>query len=130
MTWQAELIEEARRDNERKSTDSAFQGALKAIDKAIDSAQLYSKRMEVASGLKFRDEDLGITTQPEHFNGHLRDYQLKGFQWIVRRAFAGESIILADEMGLGACPTASRRRRRGSVPSPPLLPRALSRPPI
>jgi hypothetical protein len=85
--------------------------------------------MEVASGQKFRDEDLGITTQPEHFSGHLRDYQLKGFQWIVRRAFAGESIILADEMGLGASSAFSTGARdavgRESLrhsPSPPPSP--------
>ncbi len=57
--------------------------------------------MNSMEGLKFTDAMLQISTQPPTITGTLRDYQVAGFQWIVRRAFSGESVILADEMGLG-----------------------------
>lgn len=72
------------------------------IDSTIGRAQTYSERMTGMKNNQHTDAGLMITTQPHNFNGQLRDYQLEGFRWIVRRAFAGESIILADEMGLGA----------------------------
>ncbi|XP_019414737.1 PREDICTED: DNA helicase INO80-like [Lupinus angustifolius] len=38
---------------------------------------------------------------PELFKGHLKDYQLKGLQWLVNCYEQGLNGILADEMGLG-----------------------------
>ncbi|KAK2416854.1 DNA helicase INO80 protein [Trifolium repens] len=38
---------------------------------------------------------------PELFNGILKDYQLKGLQWLVNCYEQGLNGILADEMGLG-----------------------------
>ncbi|KAL5059285.1 hypothetical protein RYX36_030889 [Vicia faba] len=38
---------------------------------------------------------------PELFNGCLKDYQLKGLQWLVNCYEQGLNGILADEMGLG-----------------------------
>ena len=98
---QALEVEKATKDNTKKSIDTAFSGALVAIDRAIDSAQKYSERMNSMEGLKFTDVMLQIEGQPPAITGILRDYQLVGFQWIARRAFSGESVILADEMGLG-----------------------------
>ncbi|CAD5162823.1 unnamed protein product [Musa acuminata subsp. malaccensis] len=38
---------------------------------------------------------------PEMFKGHLKEYQLKGLQWLVNCYEQGLNGILADEMGLG-----------------------------
>ncbi|XP_073287400.1 chromatin-remodeling ATPase INO80-like isoform X2 [Primulina huaijiensis] len=38
---------------------------------------------------------------PELFNGSLKEYQLKGLQWLVNCYEQGLNGILADEMGLG-----------------------------
>lgn len=38
---------------------------------------------------------------PPGFVGTLRDYQLAGFEWLVRMAELGSGVCLADDMGLG-----------------------------
>jgi SNF2-related domain/Helicase conserved C-terminal domain len=38
---------------------------------------------------------------PPDFNGHLRDYQVAGFQWLSRLCELGLGACLADDMGLG-----------------------------
>ena len=50
--------------------------------------------------------DLGITlpddvVQPNHLTGTLKDYQMKGLQWLVSLYNSHLNGILADEMGLG-----------------------------
>ena len=99
-------------ENERKTADAAYADALAVIDSTISRAQTYSERMTGMKTNQFTDAGLKIDVQPANLHGELRDYQLEGFRWIVRRAFAGESIILADEMGLGAHtpPRAAPRR--------------------
>ena len=43
----------------------------------------------------------GERSQPEIFNGELKNYQLKGMNWLVDLYDQGINGILADEMGLG-----------------------------
>ncbi len=63
-------------------------------------ADQYTDALE--SRAAFSDRELKIAEQPALLTGgKLRDYQLVGFQWLVRRVFFGESVIIADEMGLG-----------------------------
>jgi superfamily II DNA or RNA helicase len=38
---------------------------------------------------------------PKELNAELRDYQLAGFEWLVRHAHSGAGACLADDMGLG-----------------------------
>jgi SNF2 family DNA or RNA helicase len=97
-----QLEAEARRENDAKTAEGAYSSALSVIDRTIERAQEYGTRMLGMHGASLDDAQMGITEQPPTLKGQLRDYQLDGFRWIVRRAFAGESIILADEMGLGA----------------------------
>jgi superfamily II DNA or RNA helicase len=40
-------------------------------------------------------------TVPSTFQGELRDYQVTGFEWMVRLAHWGVGACLADDMGLG-----------------------------
>lgn len=39
--------------------------------------------------------------QPQMFNGTLKEYQLKGMNWLANLYDQGINGILADEMGLG-----------------------------
>lgn len=38
---------------------------------------------------------------PEYINGEMRDYQLRGLNWLISLRENGINGILADEMGLG-----------------------------
>jgi len=112
-------------ENERKTADAAYAAALTVIDSTISRAQTYSERMTGMKANQFTDAGLKIDAQPPNLCGELRDYQLEGYRWLVRRAFAGESIILADEMGLGASLLFQRGRPREPLftpPSPPFPP--------
>ena len=42
-----------------------------------------------------------VPAVPSTFRGELRDYQVTGFQWLVRLAHWGVGACLADDMGLG-----------------------------
>jgi superfamily II DNA or RNA helicase len=42
-----------------------------------------------------------VIAAPRMFTGKLKDYQLKGLQWLVNLYDQGLNGILADEMGLG-----------------------------
>jgi len=42
-----------------------------------------------------------VPAVPSTFQGELRDYQVTGFQWLVRLAHWGVGACLADDMGLG-----------------------------
>ena len=124
---------EARRENDAKTAEAAYASALSVIDKTIDRAQTYGERMLGMHGSNLSDESMGVKEQPRNLVGTLRDYQLEGFRWIVRRAFAGESIILADEMGLGAL-LAGQVRARPALPpaggpAPSLTPPSCPPPP-
>jgi hypothetical protein len=127
---QSEL--EARRENDAKTAEGAYTSALSVIDGTIERAQTYGERMLGMHGSSLTDEQMCVKEQPRNLRGQLRDYQLEGFRWIVRRAFAGESIILADEMGLGASwgglRAAPPQRGAASRAPPPPLPAVLRAP--
>ena len=46
-------------------------------------------------------EAISDRLQPDSFNGTLKNYQLKGMNWLVNLFDQGINGILADEMGLG-----------------------------
>ena len=54
-------------------------------------------------GMGFRSTMPAASTvsQPQMFKGQLKEYQLKGLQWLVNLYDQGLNGILADEMGLG-----------------------------
>ncbi len=57
--------------------------------------------------LKHRPRFIRLLEQPDYLGGgvnpdlQLRDYQLKGLNWIAHAWTRGNSVVLADEMGLG-----------------------------
>ncbi|MDR0911628.1 MAG: DEAD/DEAH box helicase [Methanobrevibacter sp.] len=46
----------------------------------------------------FKKNDLKV---PKNINAVLRDYQIRGFSWLVQNTMLGFGSILADDMGLG-----------------------------
>ncbi|KAK2985800.1 hypothetical protein RJ640_019296, partial [Escallonia rubra] len=70
-------------------TETSQQDAL--IEGSSNIDLLHPSTMPVASSVQ----------TPELFKGSLKDYQLKGLQWLVNCYEQGLNGILADEMGLG-----------------------------
>lgn len=54
------------------------------------------RRHEERTDRRFR-----FNETPEFINGEMRDYQLKGLNWLISLYENGANGILADEMGLG-----------------------------
>jgi SNF2 family DNA or RNA helicase len=49
----------------------------------------------------WQEEDTALYTVPATVNASLRQYQHKGFEWLILLAEAGAGACLADDMGLG-----------------------------
>ncbi|KAL5969271.1 Chromodomain-helicase-DNA-binding protein 1 [Taenia solium] len=83
--------------------DFLFPEAVEAYHRRCNSTTLPNSR-HVA--LTDRPRFARILEQPSYIGGgspdlQLRDYQLKGLNWIAHAWTRGNSVILADEMGLG-----------------------------
>ena len=69
----------------------------------------------------------GETKVPGGFNGTLRDYQLRGVEWMHYLASRGFGALLADDMGLGKTIQAiawmlkTREQRRANAEAEPVL---------
>ena len=69
---------------------------------------MYTSKAECNPSLSV-DNDFSLTNpevdcenpQPKMFNGQLKEYQLKGMNWLANLYDCGINGILADEMGLG-----------------------------
>lgn len=56
---------------------------------------------DVRRRLAVQDRDITPAVQPDDLDGHLRDYQLQGLQWMTQLVDLGLGGVLADDMGLG-----------------------------
>lgn len=77
--------------------------AVEDYQKRCESTKLPNFRREAFSR---RPKFMPIPKQPDYIGDgnpdlRLRDYQLKGLNWIAHAWTRGNSVILADEMGLG-----------------------------
>lgn len=83
------MIKEHREHLEKFGTNGTNNEDLKDIGLTgldrVDDTKIFS-RIEFA---------------PPHFEGHLKDYQMKGLRWLDNLYDQGINGILADEMGLG-----------------------------
>ncbi|KAL7062992.1 hypothetical protein AAHC03_01497 [Spirometra sp. Aus1] len=80
-----------------------FKDSVEAYDKRLKSTALPNSKHEA---LRIRPKFVRLVEQPEYIGAgveglQLRDYQLKGLNWIAHAWTRGNSVILADEMGLG-----------------------------
>jgi len=72
----------------------ALNEALEGMDiQASKQWQTQLKKLETMADLE--------PVLPSTLQGELRDYQLEGFQWMMRLAHWGAGACLADDMGLG-----------------------------
>jgi SWI/SNF-related matrix-associated actin-dependent regulator of chromatin subfamily A member 5 len=63
---------------------------------------LTKEEQEVSDGAEVdRNWTAGLMAQPESIKGSMRNYQLKGLEWLLYMHEHGGNPILADEMGLG-----------------------------
>merc|ERR1711981_581318 len=103
-------------DSEDDSDDEAKQLAIEAggedtTDKVIEKAKEEAKKMEDEENAKGETQDYyaiahtiteEVTAQPTILcGGTLKEYQLKGLEWLVSLYNNCLNGILADEMGLG-----------------------------
>jgi chromatin-remodeling ATPase INO80 len=87
---------------------AAMANAQSAIQEAQDKARAFNGDNQMAA---FDDTELNFqnptslgdvqVTQPEMLQAQLKEYQLKGLNWLVNLYEQGINGILADEMGLG-----------------------------
>lgn len=99
-------------DDETKLQAAAVANAQNAIAEAQAKARKFNNEEEPAGGMDMDEEGemnfqnptgLGNVEieQPKLLNAQLKEYQLKGLNWLVNLYEQGINGILADEMGLG-----------------------------
>lgn len=66
------------------------------IKKIANSKETISNALE-----KLNEIDENNSEIPKKFNGRLREYQIKGYNWFKNLSYLGLGGILGDEMGLG-----------------------------
>ena len=73
------------------------------LEEDLSASSLSFTREQTFRDLLRSMETLNIGTEPvpERWNGILREYQKKGYQWLCSLAEQGFGALLADEMGLG-----------------------------
>ncbi len=71
---------------------------LNSLSHSILCFSLVDKNFSLATPMLQSDHEV---PQPSIFNGMLKDYQLKGMNWLGNLYDQGINGILADEMGLG-----------------------------
>ncbi|QLG71129.1 hypothetical protein HG535_0B01670 [Zygotorulaspora mrakii] len=64
-----------------------------------EDAELLRGEEEEEEGID--DVEFQFTESPTFVNGHMRDYQIQGLNWLISLHRNGLAGILADEMGLG-----------------------------
>ena len=101
-------LEENRSEGRLAEIDSYDCDAAKATaeNNASQAVHLHEEKksaFEIEAERSFGpgSGSVGERSQPDIFNGELKNYQLKGMNWLVDLYDQGINGILADEMGLG-----------------------------
>ena len=99
-------------DNEDETglREAAMANAQSAVQEAQEKAQAFNREDNNIQA-QFDDGEMNFqnpaglgdidVAQPNMLNAHLKEYQLKGLNWLVNLYEQGINGILADEMGLG-----------------------------
>ena len=95
-------------EDETALREAAMANAQSAVQDAQDRARAFNGDDQMAafdhSDMNFQDPTMAgdvQVTQPDMLNASLKEYQLKGLNWLVNLYEQGINGILADEMGLG-----------------------------
>jgi SNF2 family DNA or RNA helicase len=75
--------------------------AIPAIDELSEGMNLKASKPWKDQLARLQDSQKLKAKLPTTLQAELRDYQLEGFQWLVRLAHWGAGACLADDMGLG-----------------------------
>ncbi|GBG59037.1 hypothetical protein CBR_g24383 [Chara braunii] len=111
MQEQAVRAAQAAASQQRQRT-SSFDSESQRLRDASEGLPSASKPPDDIPGLEEAARDMNLlnpstmpamssVAQPRMFRGKLKEYQLKGLQWLVNLYEQGLNGILADEMGLG-----------------------------
>ncbi|KAM7257338.1 hypothetical protein ACFE04_013079 [Oxalis oulophora] len=91
--------------SKQKMITSVFDNEISKLRQASDEVPLQESSLAGSSNIDLQQPSTmpaASTVQtPELFKGTLKEYQLKGLQWLVNCYEQGLNGILADEMGLG-----------------------------
>ena len=78
-----------------------MRSSLEALRPFVSSAVIRSIEKSSKPGSPYSVVPSGGKVVPRIQNGKLRDYQVRGLNWLVKMHHNGMNCILADEMGLG-----------------------------
>ncbi|KAJ5345195.1 hypothetical protein N7452_003199 [Penicillium brevicompactum] len=98
-------------EDETALQQAAMANAQNAVQEAQDRARAFNNQKEGDNMAAFDDGEMNFQnptslgdieiSQPTMLNAQLKEYQLKGLNWLVNLYEQGINGILADEMGLG-----------------------------
>ncbi|CAI7638891.1 unnamed protein product [Penicillium palitans] len=98
-------------EDETVLQQAAMANAQNAVQEAQDRARAFNNQGEGDNMAAFDDGEMNFQnptslgdieiSQPTMLNAQLKEYQLKGLNWLVNLYEQGINGILADEMGLG-----------------------------
>jgi len=98
-------------EDETALRQSAMANAQNAVEEAQKKARAFNQGEEGQLQAQFDDGEMNFqnptglgdidVAQPKMLNAQLKEYQLKGLNWLVNLYEQGINGILADEMGLG-----------------------------
>ena len=98
-------------EDETVLREAAMANAQNAVQDAQNKARAFNQGEEGALQAQFDDGEMNFqnptglgdidVAQPKMLNAQLKEYQLKGLNWLVNLYEQGINGILADEMGLG-----------------------------
>ena len=98
-------------EDETALRQAAMANAQNAVQEAQNKARAFNKGDDGDLQAQFDDGEMNFqnptglgdidVTQPKMLNAQLKEYQLKGLNWLVNLYEQGINGILADEMGLG-----------------------------
>ncbi|KAJ5100373.1 Helicase C-terminal [Penicillium angulare] len=98
-------------EDESALQQAAMANAQNAVQQAQDRARAFNKEQEGDNMAAFDEGEMNFQnptslgdieiSQPTMLNAQLKEYQLKGLNWLVNLYEQGINGILADEMGLG-----------------------------
>ncbi len=75
--------------------------ALSAVDEALEGMDFHVDQNWEERRNQIEEANYLSITLPTTLEADLRDYQLQGYQWMIRLAHWGAGACLADDMGLG-----------------------------
>ncbi len=89
------------RSNRLLRRNHTLRSSLEALRPFVSSSVIRSIEKSSKPGSPYSAVPSGGKVVPRIQNGKLRDYQVRGLNWLVKMHHNGMNCILADEMGLG-----------------------------